>query len=117
MAAAEPSTAINQVEEESQPGAYFNKKGTYAEYVEELKKPLEYADPHDPNDPRYYKKYAHTVAPLDAYFFVMDRRDEVSHDEKSKNDRRVFYGWNNITNFEVQGTNTLKAYLLEKGVE
>lgn len=46
-----------------------------------------------------------------------DRKDEVATGEKSKNDRRVFFGWNNITSFEVQGMNALKAYLQDKGVE
>ena len=95
-------------------GAYFDKKWTIKEYAEEIKKPIEYADPHNPNDPRYYKKYAHTVAPIDAYFFIPDGKDEVSSDEKSK--RCVFFGWNNITQLEEKGINDLKAYLKNKGV-
>ena len=47
----------------------------------------------------------------------MDRKDEVATNEKTKNVRRVHYGWNNITDFEHKGMNALKAYIRNKGVE
>ena len=95
------TTNNNQVDDlEGQPGAYFLKKWTYAEYQEELKKPIDYPDPNDPNDPRYYMKYAHTLPPTDAYYMIIDRKDDVATNEKTKNERRVHFGWNNVTPFE-----------------
>ena len=77
--------------------SYFDKKWTYAEYLEELKVPIEHPDPHNPNDPLYYKKWAHTLAPPEAYYFVIDRKDEVATNVATKNVRRVHFGWNNVT--------------------
>jgi len=78
--------------------SYFEVKWTYKEYLEELKKPIEYPDKNDENDPRYYRKYAHNISPPDAYYFIPDRKDSVANDMKNtKNDRRVYFGWKNIT--------------------
>ena len=35
--------------------------------------------------------------------------------QKTKNDRRVYFGWNNITQFEIEGMRRLKDYLAAKG--
>lgn len=73
-------------------------KWTYKEYLEELKKPIEHPDRHDENDPRYYHKYAHNISTPDAYYFIPDRKDSVGNDmQHTKNDRRVYFGWDNIT--------------------
>jgi len=83
------SVATNQLiltNEESKHGSgqsYFDKKWTYEEFLEELKKPIVHPDPHDVNDPGYYKKWAHTVPPMQAYYFIPDRKDSVAVDVKT----------------------------------
>lgn len=89
--------AVPQLTDTSNQESYFDKKWTYEEYLEELKKPVEHPDPNDINDPLYYKKYAHTVPPPAAYYFVPDRKDSQALNEETKNDRRVYFGWNNLT--------------------
>lgn len=44
--------------------SYFDRKWTLAEYEEELKRPIDYPDKHNVDDPRYYRKYAHNIPPL-----------------------------------------------------
>lgn len=67
--------------------SYFDKKWTYAEFLAELEEPIEHPDPTDPDDPRYYRKYAHTVPPLDAYYFIPDWKDCVATNTATKNSR------------------------------
>lgn len=62
-----------------------------------MAKPIENPDPHDINDPRYYMKYAHTVPPPAAYYFIPNKKDNVAHDDDTMNERKVHFGWNNIT--------------------
>ena len=73
-----------------------------------MQKPIEHPDKEDPNDPRYYRKYAHNVPPPDVYYLIPDRKDAVARDDASKNDRRVYFGWNNVTQYEQAGVNALK---------
>jgi len=35
--------------------------------------------------------------------------------KNTKNDRRVYFGWKNITQFELDGMQRLKNYLASKG--
>lgn len=60
------------------------------------------------DDPRYYMKYAMNVPPLDAYYFVPDKKSQVATNDATKNDRRVYFGWNNLTDFERNGMDMLK---------
>ena len=84
--------------------------------MEELKKPIEHPDPNDVDDPRYYQKYAINIPPPQAYYFVPDKKDQVATNDATKNDRRVYFGWNNLTEFERNGMNQLKQFIAEKGV-
>ena len=52
---------------------YLDKKWTFEEYLEELKEPIDYADPNDPSDPRYYRKYARDVPPPEAFYLVPEK--------------------------------------------
>ena len=99
------------------PPTYFDVQWTYEEWLEELKKPIDYPSPDDPDDPRYYRKYAHNVAHPDLYYIVPDRKDAVATNEKTKNDRRVYFGWNNLQDYEIKGMNALKQYVEGKGLE
>ena len=94
----------------------YDHKWTYDEYLEELKKPIEYPDPQDHNDPLYSKKYAHTIAPPESYLFIPDRKDGVITSQKTTKQRKIYFGWNNMTEFEKQGVADLKRYLYAKGV-
>ena len=96
---------------------YLDKKWTYEEYLEELKQPIEYPDPTDPEDPRYYRKYAYTVPPPEAYYLVPDNRDEVNVDKKSKKWRQVYYGWNNLNAFEKAQIVELQKAMKAKGID
>ena len=51
---------------------------TIEEYKKELAEPIEHPDPHDPEDVRYYKKYAHTIPPPEAYFILIPGWDKVN---------------------------------------
>ena len=44
-------------------GGYLATKSTYREYLEELSLPIDFPDPLDKDDPRYYRKYAHNLPP------------------------------------------------------
>ena len=57
------------------------------------------------------------MPPPEAYHFQDTRKDAVAHDDATKNDRRVYFGWNNLTEYEQNGINALKQYVQEKGVE
>jgi len=70
---------------------------------------------HDKNDPRYYRKYAHNVPPKNAYFFIPEKRDQVAMDTKTLNDRRVYFGWSNLTDYEREGIRALKSYIANDG--
>ena len=97
--------------------SYFDKKFTYEEYLEELRQPIDYPDINDPNDERYYKKYAMNVAPPEAYYWIPDKKDGVVTSQKTKKARYVFFGWNNVTDFEKEHVVELQQYLKEKGIE
>ena len=41
----------------------------------------------------------------------------MANDEPSKNVRRVYFGWNNVTEFEMQGVLALQQFIKDKGVD
>lgn len=96
---------------------YLDVKWTYDQYLEELKKPIEPPDSEDPDHPGYYKKYAHNLPPNEAYFLIPDRHCEVAQNEATKNNRRVYFGWNNVTDFELRGVRALQQFIRKKGIE
>jgi len=63
--------------------SYWDKKWTYEEYLEELKMPLDQPDPNDPDDPRYYRKYAINIPPPDVHYMIPDRKDAVATDVRT----------------------------------
>ena len=101
--------------------SFLQKQFTFEEYSAELAEyhdgKLAQPDPNDHEDPLYYRKYAHNVPPLEAYFLIPEHVEKQCKDMKSNNDRKVFYAWNNLTKFEKQGLANLKKYVTEtKGV-
>ena len=97
--------------------SYFDKKWTLQEYYEELKQPIQHPDPNNIDDPGYYKKYAINVPPPEAYYIYDERKDAVATNKATQNDRRVYYGWNNIQPFEQKGMDDLKAWVQNKGIK
>ncbi len=57
--------------------------------------------PSDPNDPAYSLKYVHNMPPLEAYKLHTAAMDVVST-ETNTQARYFFYGWNNLTQFEIK---------------
>ena len=86
---------------------------TLEEYQAELNKPIEYADPKDPDDPLYSKKWAHCLPPLQAYTLLPASYDKVNHKKPRHNDRRVHHGWNNLSEFEIEQIQEIKDNLLK----
>lgn len=78
-------------------------KFTLDEYRYELnnQSQLQKPNPTDPEDPLYYRKYASTMPPLEAYKFRPVQADLVNV-PGDDNRRAVFYGWNNLTDHEVK---------------
>ena len=82
-------------------------KWTLEEYQEELKKPIVYPAIDDPDDVGYYKKYAHNLPPLQAYFVIPANHDRVASDDATKNARAIHEGWDNVTEYEREGARAL----------
>ena len=69
------------------------------EYKEALEKQYDCPDKNNANDVLYYTKFVHNMPPSGAYFVLPKKWDKVCT-EDNPNDRLIFYGWNNITEFE-----------------
>ena len=76
-----------------------DQKYTVEEYKEALAKPHGFPSTSDTLDVIYYTKHAHNLPPAGAYFVLTKKWDKVCT-EDNPNDRLVFYGWDNITEFE-----------------
>lgn len=97
------------------------RKMTIDEYLYELNNPDLALEPKpsktNPNDPQYCRKYAHNMPPLIAYKIKPPKYDLVNI-EGDDNKRAVFYGWNNITDYELKGIENIKDWLRKnKGIE
>ena len=68
---------------ESGNDSYWDKKWTYEEYMEELKMPVDQPDLNNPDDPRYYRKYAMNIPPPELHYFIPDRHTVVAVDVAS----------------------------------
>jgi hypothetical protein len=60
-----------------------------------------YASLTDHTDPLYECKFAHNLPPPEAYFLIPLKKDLVSSKDMPNN-RVVFFGWNNLTDFEQE---------------
>ena len=67
----------------------------------------------DVNDQLYLRKYAHTMPPLIVY---KCRPPNVDHTNVKGNDnyRKVYYGWNNVTEHEKQGIERVREWLRQE---
>jgi hypothetical protein len=55
----------------------------------------------DHTDPLWGRKYAHTLPPPEAYL-VRPPRSERVNTLDNNNYRIFFYGWNNVTDYEIE---------------
>lgn len=62
----------------------------------------------DYTDPKYTKKYAHTMPPLEAYYQVLPATKKVNPDEKNNNQRVYFFAWDNLTQYELEQIRLIK---------
>lgn len=78
----------------------MKKQFTLREYKETLIGGYSHPNPEDLNDPGYYIKYAHTMPPIQAYM-VRPAGYERSSKADDVDGRKVFNGWNNLSEFEI----------------
>ena len=95
---------------------YDGQRYSYEEYKKALTEPIEYADPTDHEDPRYYKKHAHTMPPLEAYFILTPGWNSVNTELNNKAVRSVF-DWNNLTQYEIDQIEKFKKQIRSLEVE
>lgn len=66
----------------------------------------------DFNDPLYCRKYAHNIPPLDSLRCKPLGWDHVNI-KGNDNYRKVYFGWNNISQYEKDGIANVKRWLKE----
>lgn len=83
----------------------------YRKEIEDYKKgDLKMPSKTDFTDLLYTKKYAHTLIPLEAYRFRHPDSYRFSTKENMTG-RLFFYGWNNLSQFEIDQIAAIKDYL------
>ena len=90
----------------------MDKQFTLQEYQEALVHGYKKPDPNDYTDKGYYIKYAHTLPPLQAYMIRPPNYEKFST-EKDTDHRKVYYGWNNLSEFESNQIETIKDHMKE----
>lgn len=68
--------------------------------------------PTDVNDPLYCRKFAHNMVPLIAYRCRPAGWERVNQ-QGDDNRRQVYFGWNNITEYELEGIDKVVKWLKE----
>ena len=74
---------------------------------------LKYPSKTDWNDPLYCKKFAHCMPPLIAYRCRPANLDKQNV-QGDDNCRKVYYGWNNYSEYEKTGIQNVKKWLKEQ---
>ena len=92
-----------------------DQKFTVEEYKEALEQECGSPNPNNCKDVLYYTKFAHNMPPPQA-FFVLPRNWDKFCTEDKPNDRLIFYGWNNITEFEEKQIEAMHSNCQELGV-
>ena len=99
----------------------INDQYTIEEYEKEMELyrtgSIPFASQNDFKDPLYNAKFAYLLPPLDAYRLVSNEKDQGGNMKENPNKRKVFSGWDNITNFEIQKMAEVKQNLIQKNVE
>ena len=88
---------------------------TLESYQRAIADPIDFPDQTDPDDPRYYKKHAHTIPPPSAYLTYPKGLDKVNTAED--NNCRMVFDWSNMTDFEIEQVAKLKEAIRELGIE
>jgi hypothetical protein len=85
----------------------MEKQFTLEEFNTALNAPIKYPDPEDCKDRGYFIKYAHTLPPLTCYR-MRPPHYQLTCTENDLNNRKVYYGWNNLTPFEESAIEQIK---------
>ena len=88
----------------------MDKKFTLREYKEALQNGYTQPDPDNYMDRGYYIKYAHTLPPLEAYM-IRPANYERASTEKDTDNRKIYYGWNNLSQFEINQIEAIKVHM------
>ena len=99
----------------NQPNYLDRTRFTLQQYQQALQQPHQYASPSDHTDQAYYKKYAHNLPPLDAYFIRLNNA-HLNNTEQNSNQRKIFWAWNNVSDFEKRMLTELKKHMDTHGI-
>ena len=69
-----------KVQKEFKPTILDDQTFTLDEYRLALAQPIDFPDPTNPHDPRYYQKHAHNIPPLEAHL-VLPNKWEIFNTE------------------------------------
>ena len=94
----------------NQPNYLDRTRFTLQQYKQALSQPCRYADPTNHTDQNYYKKHAHNLPPFDAYFIRLNNA-HLYNTEQDSNQRKVFWAWNNISDYEKRMLNELREHM------
>jgi hypothetical protein len=64
----------------------------------------------------WQSKFAHCLPPLQAYKFVPPLKDNGGNTQENQDNRKVYYGWDNVTNFEKTKLAELRDTLSQMNV-
>jgi len=81
----------------------------YHENIEKLQ-----PDMNDPHDPLYRKKYVQNMPPLAAYHMIPPLKDRGGNTQENPDTRKIYTGWDNLTNFEIQKIQEVKDIMLNQ---
>lgn len=96
---------------------HLESRFTYAEYLEHMAEYRRSGDQHptfDHTDPLYFQKYASSMPPLEAYKIVPKHLELGGNTKENLQQRKVFFGWNNLTPFEVEQIQECRRLVSEK---
>ena len=99
----------------NQPNYLDRTRFTLQQYQQALQQPVQHASPSDHTDQGYYKKYAHNLPPLDAYFIRLSNA-HLNNTEQNSNQRKVFWAWNNLSDFEKRMLTELRQHMDTHGI-
>ena len=72
-----------------------------------MENPIDFADTNNNKDPNYFKKHASSIPSEQSYLIIPNKADLVNT-EKEPNARVIFYGWNNLSEFENKNLHELR---------
>lgn len=111
------ATTRDNSDAQSRPKNYkgINDQFTFEEYLRELDDyhlngPQKVSQT-DHTDQAYFTKFAHCLPPLAAYKLVPPLKDRGGNTQELQNNRKVYSGWENLTNFEEKKILEVKTHI------